>query len=48
MDSTNVYAYISVIALAFCIPPAILVSSFATKTSQRLILGLNVFSPYKK
>ncbi|XP_058769444.1 triose phosphate/phosphate translocator, chloroplastic-like [Vicia villosa] len=25
MDSTNVYAYISVIALAFCIPPAILI-----------------------
>ncbi|KAK9276769.1 hypothetical protein L1049_006305 [Liquidambar formosana] len=25
MDSTNLYAYISIIALAFCIPPAILI-----------------------
>jgi len=26
MDSTNVYAYISIIALIVCIPPAIIVS----------------------
>lgn len=26
MDSTNVYAYISIIALLFCLPPAVLVS----------------------
>jgi len=26
MDSTNIYAYISIIALLVCIPPAILVS----------------------
>ncbi|KAF5757824.1 putative sugar phosphate transporter domain-containing protein [Helianthus annuus] len=28
MDSTNVYAYISIIALLFCLPPAILVRRF--------------------
>ena len=28
MDSTNVYAYISIIALLFCIPPAIVVRFF--------------------
>lgn len=27
MDSTNVYAYISIIALLVCIPPAIIVSN---------------------
>ncbi|RRT46191.1 hypothetical protein BHE74_00002142 [Ensete ventricosum] len=27
MDSTNIYAYISIIALFVCIPPAILVSN---------------------
>lgn len=26
MDSTNVYAYISIIALIVCIPPAVIVS----------------------
>ena len=26
MDSTNIYAYISIIALFVCIPPAIIVS----------------------
>lgn len=26
MDSTNVYAYISIIALFVCIPPALIVS----------------------
>lgn len=28
MDSTNIYAYISIIALLFCLPPAIIVSCF--------------------
>lgn len=27
MDSTNIYAYISIIALIVCIPPAIIVST---------------------
>jgi hypothetical protein len=29
MDSTNIYAYISIIALIVCIPPAIIVSMIA-------------------
>jgi len=29
MDSTNVYAYISIIALFVCIPPAIIVKSLS-------------------
>lgn len=29
MDSTNIYAYISIIALIVCIPPAIIVSKEA-------------------
>ncbi|GJZ88608.1 triose phosphate/phosphate translocator, chloroplastic [Tanacetum coccineum] len=33
MDSTNVYAYISIIALLFCLPPAILI---ATNTLERV------------
>jgi hypothetical protein len=32
MDSTNVYAYISIIALLVCIPPAVLASILATMT----------------
>ncbi|KAB5544571.1 hypothetical protein DKX38_012683 [Salix brachista] len=32
LDSTNVYAYISIIALFVCIPPAVLVYILATKT----------------
>lgn len=27
MDSTNIYAYISIIALIVCIPPALIVSA---------------------
>lgn len=38
MDSTNVYAYISIIALLFCIPPAIIVSS--------LLSLINYLFPY--
>lgn len=37
MDSTNVYAYISIIALIVCIPPAIIVSRTSTESSLKVI-----------
>lgn len=36
MDSTNLYAYISIIALLVCIPPAIFVSRTSPKSSLQV------------
>ena len=37
MDSTNLYAYISIIALFVCIPPAIIVSDTSLATPRILM-----------
>ena len=39
MDSTNLYAYISIIALFVCIPPAIIVSDTSLTTPTILMFA---------
>lgn len=43
MDSTNIYAYISIIALFVCLPPAIIVS---TQKLKHIVYGLRSFFFY--
>ena len=43
MDSTNVYAYTSIIALLFCIPPAVMVSALIDEPFFFLLEVLSKF-----
>jgi hypothetical protein len=42
MDSTNLYAYISIIALIVCIPPAIIVSTLSSLPHDIVIYAVTL------